>query len=248
MSDIMHLYNVMSCCVEWTCPSLSQSLSVLVKDTPADLLIISQHWVRLWLGAVKYQAIAWSNGDEDLWILSPHNTELTKLSLKQIWRGHKMQKHVLSRSNPCIMRTLQLHHNELYGVSNHRCLHCLLNWFRRRLKKTSKLRVSGLCAGTSPVTGEFPAQNASNTENISILWRHHELSTDFYRYYLRNYSDGLWIGIRLQCIYVTAVTRIPDAYIRHWIITALCNHSSQENIRGCRWQTLIQHEIATWTN
>ena len=29
---------------------------------------------------------------------------------------------------------------------------------RRRSKKTSKLPVTGLCAGNSPVTGEFPAQ------------------------------------------------------------------------------------------
>ena len=35
-------------------------------------------------------------------------------------------------------------------------------------KKTSKLRVAGLCAGNSPVTGEFPAQMASNAENVSI--------------------------------------------------------------------------------
>ena len=26
----------------------------------------------------------------------------------------------------------------------------------------------------SPVTGEFPAQRASNAENFSIWWRHHE--------------------------------------------------------------------------
>ena len=39
--------------------------------------------------------------------------------------------------------------------------------------KTSKLRVTGLCAGNSPVTGEFPAQMSSNAENVSIWWRHH---------------------------------------------------------------------------
>ena len=33
-------------------------------------------------------------------------------------------------------------------------------------------RVSGLCAGNSPVTGDFPAQRASNAENVSIWWRH----------------------------------------------------------------------------
>ena len=57
---------------------------------------------------------------------------------------------------------------------NHRPHGCLLNrLFRRRSKKTCKLRVIGLCAGNSPVTGEFPAQRASNAENASILWRHH---------------------------------------------------------------------------
>ena len=27
--------------------------------------------------------------------------------------------------------------------------------------------------GDSPVSGEFPAQRASNAENVSIWWRHH---------------------------------------------------------------------------
>ena len=40
-------------------------------------------------------------------------------------------------------------------------------------KKTSKLRVTGLCTGNSPMTGKFPAQKASNAENVSIWWRHH---------------------------------------------------------------------------
>ena len=38
---------------------------------------------------------------------------------------------------------------------------------RRRSQKTSKLCVAGLCAGNSPVTGEFPAQRVSNAENVS---------------------------------------------------------------------------------
>ena len=38
-----------------------------------------------------------------------------------------------------------------------------------------KLRVTGLCAENSPVTDEFPAQMASNAENVSIWWRHHVL-------------------------------------------------------------------------
>ena len=62
-------------------------------------------------------------------------------------------------------------HNEPDCVSNHQPNDCLLN---RLSKKTSKLRVTGLCAGNSPETGEFPAQMASNAENVSIWWRHHD--------------------------------------------------------------------------
>ena len=65
------------------------------------------------------------------------------------------------------------------SVSNHQPHDCLLNrLFRRRSKKTSKLRVTGLCARNSPGTGEFPAQMASYAENVSIWWRHHAWSTN----------------------------------------------------------------------
>ena len=38
-------------------------------------------------------------------------------------------------------------------------LDCLLKClFRHKATKTSKLRVTGLCEGNSPETGEFPAQ------------------------------------------------------------------------------------------
>ena len=40
-------------------------------------------------------------------------------------------------------------------------------------KKTSKIRVTGLCVGNSPVTGELPTHRANNTESVSICWRHH---------------------------------------------------------------------------
>ena len=70
--------------------------------------------------------------------------------------------------------SLQWRHNEHDCVSNHQSRDCLLNrLFRHRWKKTSKLRVTGLCAGNSLVTGEFPAQRASNAENVSIWWCHH---------------------------------------------------------------------------
>ena len=42
--------------------------------------------------------------------------------------------------------------------------------YQRKHQSSASLAV---CAGNSLVTGEFPAQTASNAENVSILWRHH---------------------------------------------------------------------------
>ena len=53
---------------------------------------------------------------------------------------------------------------------------------RRRSKKTSKLRV----------TGEFPAQRASNVENVSIWWRNH-VQTD--NTYLAIAGKISWLGV-----------------------------------------------------
>ena len=53
--------------------------------------------------------------------------------------------------------TLRWRHNDHDSVSNHQPHGCLLNrLFRRRSKKTSKLRVTGLCAGNSPVPVNSP--------------------------------------------------------------------------------------------
>ena len=108
-------------------------------------------------------------------------------------------------------------HNGRDSVSNQQPHHCLLSrLFRRRSKKTSKLRVAGLCVGNSPGTGEFPAQMASNAENASIWWRHH-VSIDkhwvckrgflrlwntckarMYKLYLIIIKWWVWIGAKLK--------------------------------------------------
>ena len=79
---------------------------------------------------------------------------------------------VISQSNDYPVQSrlsLQWRHNGRDSVSNHQPHDCLLNsLFKLRSKKTSKLRVTGLCAGNSPGT-----QMASNEENVSIWWRHH---------------------------------------------------------------------------
>ena len=81
-------------------------------------------------------------------------------------------------------------------MASHQPHGCSLNHsFRCRSKKTSKFRVTGLCAGDSPVTSEFPAQMASNAENISIWWRHHG-------------DVSLWFGTR-DPFYQQGLTLIP---------------------------------------
>ena len=88
------------------------------------------------------------------------------------------------------------------GVSNQHRLHCLLTrLFRRRSKKTSKLRVTGFCEGNSPATDEFPAQRASN---VSIWWRHHERKSKVFEDYLLfifRMLPNLAIQIRVRYVY-----------------------------------------------
>ena len=75
-----------------------------------------------------------------------------------------------------VVLLLHRRHNGRDSVSNHQPHDCLLNrLYRHRSKKTSKLRVTDLCVGNSPGTGEFPVQMASNAENVSISWRHHDM-------------------------------------------------------------------------
>ena len=63
--------------------------------------------------------------------------------------------------------TLQWRNNGLESVSNHQPCHCSLSRLLGRIsRKTSKLRVTGLCAGNSPVPDEFPAQMASYAEMV----------------------------------------------------------------------------------
>ena len=70
--------------------------------------------------------------------------------------------------------SLKWRHNEHVGVSNHQPHNCLRNrLFKRRSNNTSKSRVTCLCKGNSPLSGEFPAQRTSNAENVSIWWRPH---------------------------------------------------------------------------
>ena len=78
-------------------------------------------------------------------------------------------------------------HNGCDGVPNHQPHDCSLNrLFRRRSNKTWKLRVTGLCAGNSPLTGEFPAHYDVTAMFMLNVW----LFPDF-RWHLSHFEPYL---------------------------------------------------------
>ena len=88
-------------------------------------------------------------------------------------RRNKMEN-IMTYKHCFFSLTLQWRYNDHDCVWSHQPHGCLLNrLFRRRSKKTSKLRVTGLCVGNSPGPVNSPHKRASYAENASIWWRHH---------------------------------------------------------------------------
>ena len=116
----------------------------------------------------NFEEILWDHIPDHVWYICL-GTEVP--CLLNIHTGHHETRYgVYDRTY-----TLHWRHNGHDCVSNHQPYACLRNrLFRCRSKNTSKLRVTGLSLGGSPGTGEFFAQMASNAENVSIWWRHHE--------------------------------------------------------------------------
>ena len=93
------------------------------------------------------------------------------------------------------LESLQWRHNGRDIVSNHQPHDCLLNGlFRRRSKKTSKLRVTGLCAGNSPhkwpVTRKmFPFDDVIMQHFYQVISRTHILRISSKMWMPRNLTD-----------------------------------------------------------
>ena len=136
----------------------------LNKDNHAFLLFVSE-----------YNQCATYDGPSKQKITEWGVPQGSALSLLLIWMK---TKGLVYEYTKLFEASLRWRHNDHAGVSNHQPHGCLLNrLFRRKSKKTSKLRVTGLCAGNSPGTGAFPAQMASYAESVSIWWRHHVFRT-----------------------------------------------------------------------
>ena len=124
--------------------------------------------------------------------------------------------------------TLQWRHNGCDNVSNHQPHDCLLNRLCRS-KKTSTLRITGLCAGNSPVPGEFPAQMASYAESISIWWRHHDkLCGD-------RVCVACFYELALSCIQPDVIDQSTLAHVIYWCHLETLRYPNNINVTGTKW-------------
>ena len=150
-------------------------------------------------------------------VVKIHSTSGNRQSKR--WPGSISLIHKICIDHEVCDCALQWRHNERDGVSNHQPHDCLFNrLFRCRSKKTSKLRITGLCVGNSPVTGEFSARMAINTENVTIWWRHHRIQR------LRDICGNCYIH----------TSTIPIALLQSLLLYNFCNvwkfHLSARNI------------------
>ena len=124
---------------------------------------------------VKYHTAHLSNKSDVIWATWRQKSSANATTTGSGW--HKSKLRFTGTLLARVPSPLHWRHTGHDGISNHQPHDCLLNrLFRRRstqTKQASKLRVTGLCAGNSPVTDELPAQRASNPEKVSIWWRHH---------------------------------------------------------------------------
>ena len=134
-----------------------------------------------------------------------------------------------------ILKTLRWRRNGHDVISNHQPHYCLLNnLFRCRSQKTSKLRVTGLCARNSPGTGEFPTQMASNAENVSIWWRHHDVHSSKH--------TGQKIFAVYKCVQFWYLSHCLLGFIYQPLAKGLLWRANDMNLRWCK-ETQLQSNI-----
>ena len=141
--------------------------------------------------------------------------------------------------------TLRWRHNGRDSVYNHQPHDCLLSClFRRRSKKTSKLRVTGLYVGNSPGTGEFPVQMASNAEKVSIWWRHHDRLTS------RKMANMLNITCYFTTICVLWISEHNDLNGPNTLYgDAICDQCYSNGLdKSCMWEKLFEPCVMSTIN
>ena len=122
-----------------------------------------------------------------------------------------------------LTRLLQCHndHNDRNSISNHQRFDCLLKrLLRHRSKKTSKLCITGLCEGNSPVTGETPNKGPVRRkmfpfDDVIMHYRIHEIlwiMNQYNRAWMNNYTH-------MGCNSFPNLGKLPLKSVHGWVIT-----------------------------
>ena len=163
------LYSILNC-----------SLSLILSSPFCDLLhrrcptIFCNQW-HCCINDIRHKSIHFYRRTISYSPLQFHPTHGSLILAIGFGKGFRSIRHHTKFMSNVYCNTLQWRHSERDGVWNNRRLDGLLKrLIRHRSKKTSKLCITGLCEGNSPVTGKFPWQTDSNAENVSIWWCHHD--------------------------------------------------------------------------
>ena len=103
-----------------------------------------------------------------------------RLEFKDVFVFDKMIKIVTQMRANMMLLQIKSHYNDvIMSVMTSQIISFTIVYsmvyFRRRSKKTSKLRVTGLCEGNSPVTGEFPTKGQWRAKCFHLMtssWKH----------------------------------------------------------------------------
>ena len=163
----------------------SHTSAVYTQVTLAS--IMNQFVANYYDGGGSRSTLHWMNGSLGMWnnVYWKHCRHVKSIGRFQ----YPIRSHWITYLN-----SVRWRHNGRYGVSNHQPHDCLLNrLFRRRSKKTSKLRVTGLCAGIHrgpvnsphkwPVTRKmFPFDDVIMSQNGAIGYENDRIALKFDRW------------------------------------------------------------------
>ena len=134
------------------------------------------------VGALCLTAVMFSILTKVMWSIYPYPSGLLHChrgshTIVPVPEGHRQTQPYWKHKNVSVLCT---HYSDVIMAVMASQITIVSIVFRRRPppKKKTKLCVTGLCEGNWPVAGEFPSQRASNAENVSIWWRHHDISWD----------------------------------------------------------------------
>ena len=133
------------------------------------------------------------------------------------------------------INALHWRHNDHDGVSNHQPHGCLLNrLFRRRSKKTSKFRITGLCVGNSPRTkGQLRGKcfHLMTSSWHSLFERYLLLNNVYLNYNKQKLTTTIqqWVGTWLSCIHVRLMWII--SLNSSWFMVAYISYMRHETQR-----------------